>query len=112
MRKQGQQVTTLVIAHRLSTIEKSDRIIVLKKGKLVQDGTHAELAAQEGTVYHKMVQEHMKSQAKEQASLAEDPVNATIQKEIDAKPLDDSKLKKQKSLKKKEEFADKDPEAR
>ena len=110
MRKQGQQVTTLVIAHRLSTIEKSDRIIVLKKGKLVQDGTHAELAAQEGTVYHKMVQEHIKSQAKEQASLAEDPVNASIQKEIDAQPLDNSKLKK--SIKKKEEFADKDPEAR
>lgn len=54
----------------------------------------------------------MKSQAKEQASLAEDPVNASIQKEIDAQPLDNSKLKKQKSLKKKEEFADKDPEAR
>ena len=115
MRKQGQQVTTLVIAHRLSTIEKSDRIIVLKKGKLVQDGTHAELAAQEGTVYHKMVQEHMKSQAKEQAAVAEEEQNMSIQKaaEIDAPAsLDESKLKKQKSLKKKEEFMDKDPKAR
>lgn len=40
--------TTLVIAHRLSTIEKMDRIIVLDKGKIVEDGTHAELLAKEG----------------------------------------------------------------
>jgi ATP-binding cassette, subfamily B, bacterial len=35
--------TTLVIAHRLSTIRKLDRIIVLKDGQVIEDGTHAEL---------------------------------------------------------------------
>jgi ABC-type multidrug transport system fused ATPase/permease subunit len=40
----GGSITTLVIAHRLSTIEKADRILVLKKGSIVQDGTHSELA--------------------------------------------------------------------
>jgi len=35
--------TSLVIAHRLSTIEKADRIVVLKKGEIVEIGTHAEL---------------------------------------------------------------------
>ena len=66
-------------------------------------------------MYHKMVQEHMKSQAKEQAAVAEEQQNMSIQKaaEIDAPAsLDESKLKKQKSLKKKEEFMDKDPKAR
>ncbi len=40
--------TTLVIAHRLSTVQKLDRIIVLDKGKLVEDGTHEELLKRKG----------------------------------------------------------------
>jgi ATP-binding cassette subfamily B protein len=40
--------TTLVVAHRLSTIKHLDRIIVLDKGTIVQDGTHAELIKQKG----------------------------------------------------------------
>ena len=40
--------TSLVIAHRLSTIREADRIIVLHKGKLVEQGTHQELLAQGG----------------------------------------------------------------
>jgi ATP-binding cassette subfamily B protein len=40
--------TTIVIAHRLSTIRKLDRIVVLKDGKIVEDGTHAELLKENG----------------------------------------------------------------
>ncbi len=40
--------TTLVIAHRLATVQKADLIVVLDRGQLVEQGTHAELVAQGG----------------------------------------------------------------
>jgi len=45
--------TTLIIAHRLSTIQRADRILVLEGGRIVEDGTHAELFS-EGSVYRRL----------------------------------------------------------
>ncbi|MEY4758853.1 MAG: hypothetical protein RLZZ268_351 [Cyanobacteriota bacterium] len=45
-----QQRTAIVIAHRLATVEASDRILVLRKGHLIEQGTHTELR-QAGGVY-------------------------------------------------------------
>ena len=42
--------TTIVIAHRLSTVQKMDRIIVLEKGKIVEEGKHKDLL-DKGGVY-------------------------------------------------------------
>jgi subfamily B ATP-binding cassette protein MsbA len=49
-----QNRTSIVIAHRLSTIQKADKIVVLHKGKIVEQGTHDELIALNGT-YNKLV---------------------------------------------------------
>ncbi|NNV04908.1 ABC transporter ATP-binding protein [Geobacillus sp. C56-T2] len=43
--------TTLVIAHRLSTIQDADQIFVLKRGEIVERGTHQQLLAQRGIYY-------------------------------------------------------------
>ena len=40
--------TTLVIAHRLSTVQHADKLVVVKQGRIVEEGTHAELLARGG----------------------------------------------------------------
>lgn len=43
------KATRVVIAHRLSTVRNADRIVVLEKGRIVEQGTFAELARQRGS---------------------------------------------------------------
>ena len=50
--------TSLVIAHRLSTIRKADRILVLHKGHLAEQGSHDELIAQRGIYYRLHLLQH------------------------------------------------------
>ena len=54
LEKMMQNRTSLVIAHRLSTIQKADTIVVLKKGKIVEQGKHEELLAKKGE-YFKLI---------------------------------------------------------
>ena len=54
LEKMMQNRTSLVIAHRLSTIQKADKIIVMKEGKIVEQGKHEELLATKGE-YYKLV---------------------------------------------------------
>lgn len=60
--------TVLVIAHRLSTITKADRILMLERGEVVEQGTHAELLALQGA-YSKLVQTELQSQESLQSDL-------------------------------------------
>ena len=46
--KLGKNKTMIIIAHRLTTIENADLIIVLDKGKLIEQGSHDELLNKQG----------------------------------------------------------------
>jgi subfamily B ATP-binding cassette protein HlyB/CyaB len=48
MQRIAQGRTVFVIAHRLSTVRRSDRIITIDRGRLVEDGTHEELITRGG----------------------------------------------------------------
>ena len=48
--------TSIVIDHRMSTIKKCDRIVVLYKGKIVEDGTYKELSTKEGGYFFNLEQ--------------------------------------------------------
>ena len=47
--------TVIIIAHRLSTIRKADKIIVLEKGSVAEEGSHLELASKERGLYKKLL---------------------------------------------------------
>lgn len=69
--------TTIVIAHRLSTIQNADNIVVMAKGKIIEQGTHEELLAQ-GAAYAKFVHAQalatktIKNEAEDESSLPDE----------------------------------------
>lgn len=62
--------TSFIIAHRLSTIRKADKIIVIKKGEIIEGGTHKELMGKNG-YYHNLYTKQFKEE-KEEALLVND----------------------------------------
>ena len=60
-------ITTIVIAHRLSTIRHADNIIVMQKGKIIEQGNHENLLAMyPDGLYAKFVKEQQQTEAEEQ----------------------------------------------
>ena len=51
MHKVMENRTSIVIAHRLSTIRDSDLIVVMDRGRIVEEGTHNELLEKKGKYY-------------------------------------------------------------
>ncbi|CCD54212.1 hypothetical protein ACHAO1_005740 [Botrytis cinerea] len=75
--------TTITIAHRLSTIKDADNIVVMTEGRIVEQGTHNDLLAQQGA-YYRLIEAQKIAETKE--------MSAEEQAEIDAK--DDQLVRK------------------
>jgi ATP-binding cassette subfamily B protein len=73
--------TTIAIAHRLSTLRNADRILAFDRGKLVEQGTHAELLAADG-IYARLV--------KIQTQVSKQPTVDTLLLEDEEKPAADA----------------------
>jgi subfamily B ATP-binding cassette protein MsbA len=56
--------TTLIIAHRLSTVRRADRLVVLDRGRIVEEGSHAELVAR-GGLYARLYQHQFRAPEEE-----------------------------------------------
>jgi ATP-binding cassette, subfamily B, multidrug efflux pump len=66
--------TSIIIAHRLSTIQRADRIFVLHKGKLREQGTHQQLLAMRG-IYWKLYQLQYRDQEEQRFAVTPEPVS-------------------------------------
>ena len=71
MKKELKSVTNIVIAHRISTVRQADHILVLKKGKIAEQGSHDYLLTLKNGIYYKLVhtqEEADKDQEEQNAS--------------------------------------------
>ncbi len=55
--------TTIAIAHRLSTLRRANRLVILEKGAIVEQGAHEQLAGKEGGIYAKLLKTQMETQS-------------------------------------------------
>lgn len=67
--------TTITIAHRLSTIRDAHNIIVMEKGTIIEQGSHAQLLARRGAYYNLVAAQQIEEEVRQASESIEDPVD-------------------------------------
>ncbi len=75
--------TSIIIAHRLSTIKHVDRIIVLHKGNIVEEGTHEELLARNGYYYRLYQLQYQEQEGAEEAGAGSQESGETVEEAVE-----------------------------
>lgn len=80
--------TTIAIAHRLSTLKNFDKIVVMARGKVVEEGTHSELIERQG-MYADLVraQTHSSDESPHEDRLSSEPANEKVAESTGGVPL-------------------------
>ncbi|KAK9455642.1 P-loop containing nucleoside triphosphate hydrolase protein [Dipodascopsis uninucleata] len=81
--KASKNRTTIVIAHRLSTIKDADTIVVMRKGQIVEMGTHSELLAKKGNYYELVQAQDVKVDKKSSAQNDSEKYEDKSEKELE-----------------------------
>ncbi|KDO21962.1 hypothetical protein SPRG_12828 [Saprolegnia parasitica CBS 223.65] len=89
--------TTIIIAHRLSTIRDADRIVVLEKGVVVEQGSHTELIARADGHYRKLVEAQSRAHTKKDTP-EDEPVDAMVDVAADTPAADARRMSSAKAL--------------
>ena len=75
----AKKFTVIVVAHRLSTVRDADKIMVMERGSVVEEGTHSELIKLDGS-YAKLVSKQMIQEKKMEEKTKEEQEEMTMKK--------------------------------
>jgi ABC-type multidrug transport system fused ATPase/permease subunit len=84
LRSLSRHRTSLIIAHRLSTVQGADRIVLMDKGRVVEEGTHGQLLLRPGGLYARMWDRQRTEQESKAAAGGQAAASATVDADADA----------------------------
>ncbi|KAK9449450.1 P-loop containing nucleoside triphosphate hydrolase protein [Limtongia smithiae] len=83
--KASKNRTTIVVAHRLSTIKDADKIVVMKSGIILEQGSHSELIEKRGEYYDLVMAQNVEQDVEKKLEAAEDSEDDSVEQILDEK---------------------------